>query len=72
MQTPPRLAAFLALAALAILPAALAQKLLQHDIANLVRRVQQGQPLTPAERSMLQDMAAAPAAGAKAPAPAKK
>ena len=43
-----------------VLPASLAQKLLQHDIANLLRRVQQGQPLTPAERSMLQDMATAP------------
>jgi hypothetical protein len=51
-----------------VLPAALAQKLLQHDIANLVRRVQQGQPLTPPERSMLQDMAAAPAPIPSSPA----
>jgi hypothetical protein len=51
-----------------VLPAALAQKLLQHDIANLVRRVQQGQPLTPAERSMLQDLAAAPASLPSSPA----
>lgn len=50
------------------LPAALAQKLLQHDTANLVRRVQQGQPLTPPERSMLQDMAAAPASLPSSPA----
>lgn len=49
------------------LPPPLAQKLLQHDLANLARRVQQGHPLSPAERSMLQGMATAPASPTLSP-----
>ena len=43
------------------LPAQLAQKLLQRDLANLAQRVQRGDNLSRTERSLLQSMATAPA-----------
>ena len=50
------------------LPAQVAHKLLQRDLANLARRVQRGDPISRAERSLLQRMAAAPAEAEAGPA----
>ena len=50
------------------LPAQLAQKLLQRDLANLAQRVQRGDNLSRAERSLLQGMATAPADADVSPA----
>jgi hypothetical protein len=50
------------------LPAQLAQKLLQRDLANLAQRVQRGDNLSRMERSLLQSMATAPADADVSPA----
>ncbi len=50
------------------LPAQLAHKLLQRDLASLARRVQRGDPISRAERSLLQRMAVAPAEPEAGPA----
>lgn len=50
------------------LPAQLAQKLLQRDLANLAQRVQRGDNLSRTERSLLQSMATAPADADVSPA----
>ena len=50
------------------LPAQLAQKLLQRDLANLAQRVHRGDNLSRAERSLLQGMVTAPADAEASPA----
>jgi hypothetical protein len=44
-----------------VLPPDVARKLLHKDLANLVKRVHEGKKLTRAERTMLQNLAGAPA-----------